>query len=47
MSLGLEEYNKFHPTVLQPLDMKIDVNLFEEQMHEYRYAFRRWGTKHT
>ena len=33
--------------VLQPLKIKLDVELFEEQMHEYRYAFRRWGTKHT
>jgi hypothetical protein len=47
MTLGLEEYKNFHPHVLQPLDIKIDIELFEEQMHEYRYAFRRWGEKHT
>ena len=47
MSLSHEEYAEFHPHVLQPLKIKLDVELFEEQMHEYRYAFRRWGTKHT
>ena len=47
MSLSHEEYAEFHPHVLQPLKIKLDVDLFEEQMHEYRYAFRRWGTKHT
>ena len=47
MAISREEYDKFHPNVLQPLNMKIDVELFEEQMHEYRYAFRRWGVNHT
>jgi len=41
-----EEYKDFHPQVLQPLDIKVDIDLFEQQMHEYRYAFRRWGAKH-
>jgi len=41
-----KEYKEFHPNVLQPLDIKVDVDLFEQQMHEYKYAFRRWGIKH-
>lgn len=40
------EYTQFHPTVLQPLKIKVNVDLFKKQMHDYRYAFRRWGVKH-
>lgn len=45
--LSLEEYLEFHPNWLQPIDIKLDVDVFEKSMHEYRYAFRRWGVKHT
>lgn len=47
MHLELDEYLKVHKDTLQPLDMRIDVELFEQQMEEYKYAFRRWGIKHT
>lgn len=47
MSLNQEQYESFHLENLQPLDICIDVDLFEKQMEEYKYAFRRWGIKHT
>lgn len=45
-TLTFEEYTAFHSSLLQPLDMKINVELFEKEMYDYRYAFRRWGTNH-
>ena len=46
MQLELNEYLEIHKKTLQPLNIKIDVPLFEQQMEEYKYAFRRWGTRH-
>jgi len=45
--LSHSEYQKLHPVNLQPLDIMFDIDLFEEQMKQYRLAFRQWGEKHT
>lgn len=43
MQLDHSLYSHFHPTNFQPLDLKIDIPLFERQMEEYSLAFREWG----
>lgn len=43
--LGLDEYAALHPTVMQPTNIVIDVDKFEETMIKYHYAFRSWGRK--
>ena len=43
MELDLDSYKQFHKTHFHPLDLKIDIPLFEKQMEQYSLAFREWG----
>ena len=47
MSLDKQQYESFHTDNLIPLDICIDIDLFEKQMDEWSLAFRQWGIKHT
>lgn len=40
-------YLELHRSPLTPLNIKIDVDLLNNQMEQYRLAFRQWGLKHT
>tara|TARA_R110000772_G_C13308970_1_gene439677 strand:+ start:1790 stop:2479 length:690 start_codon:yes stop_codon:yes gene_type:complete len=43
--LEFDEYAALHPMPMQPTDIVIDVDDFEETMKKYHYAFRSWGRK--
>jgi len=41
-----EEYKKLHKNFLVPLDIKIDCDLFSNEIVEYSNFFEQWGTEH-
>lgn len=45
--LTLEEFNELHKDYIIPLDIKINVEDFKNEIDEYRSKFRQWGTKYT
>jgi len=42
-----DEYKKFHPQPLTPLDIKIDCKQFMTDIQSYNNYFEQWGTTHT
>lgn len=38
-----KKYYDLHTEFLRPLNIKIDLNLFEEEIKQYHSKFRRWG----
>ena len=45
--ITIEQYNQLHPNLITPLDLKIDVKLFNKEILQYVPKFRRWGITHT
>jgi len=43
--LSIENYNALHNSVINPLNIKIDIDSFHNSMQKYKYAFRSWGEK--
>lgn len=39
-----EEFLEFQPELIIPLDIKIDVDQFKNEIEPYRKYFRKWGT---
>jgi len=42
-----DAYRQLHTDYLVPLDIKIDVNLFVEEISLYKDYFEQWGNQHT
>lgn len=45
--ISYEDYIKLHTDYIVPLNLKIDLDLFNEEIKLYKDNFRRWGTRHT
>jgi len=45
--ISIEEYNKIHTDFLVPLDIKIDCELFLQEIKNYDNLFEQWGNEHT
>lgn len=45
--VSIEEYNKLHTSFLNPLNIKIDCNLFLKEIRTFSNYFEQWGTEHT
>jgi hypothetical protein len=45
--INKKKYKELHSSKLIPLNIKINCNLFEEEIKLYDWAFRQWGEKHT
>tara|TARA_B100001964_G_scaffold29331_1_gene29915 strand:+ start:2688 stop:3413 length:726 start_codon:yes stop_codon:yes gene_type:complete len=39
-----KKYYDLHTEFLRPLNIKIDINLFEKEIKQYHNKFRRWGS---
>lgn len=46
-SLNEDQYSYLHSDNLVPLDIKIDVDLFNKEMVQYNSSFKQWGDKFT
>ena len=42
-----EDYLSLHTEFLTPLDIKIDVDLFHEEIAKFNSHFEQWGSEHT
>ena len=43
--ISIEDYDKIHTNVINPLNLYIDVDKFHVAMDKYKYAFRSWGER--
>ena len=42
-----KEYDQLHPSFLSPIDIKINVELFNKEIVTYKNFFEQWGNEHT
>lgn len=45
--ISADDYSRIHKGVLTPLNIKIDVDLFLQEIETYKSYFEQWGTEHT
>jgi hypothetical protein len=44
--ISLEDYYKLHTDYIVPLDLKINIEMFNKEIEEFKPKFRRWGEEH-